>query len=265
MLDSNRFQRLLKRIYSRSYDYYQLRKVISKEEAQAWVKTNYLQSFNGNVLRSKIVQGLVAQAKCDYFIETGTSHAATAIAANKFLNIPVLSCEINPRDYFISKIVTFGIKNIHLYNLDSIIFLQEVIEKFDSHKIIPFFYLDAHEGEIDKDSLPLVEEISIILKKVEQFVVLIDDFRVPDNDDFKWGRYGKIDVDLKLIKEILLEAEIENCYFPNYKTEEESNYPSGYSIFWRSPILDTKMKSASFPFDLIRTFSLKQNSYIYRE
>ena len=37
-----------------------------------------------------------------------------------------------------------------------------------------FFYLDAHS----EDDYPLIDELSFIIKNIENFVILIDDFQV---------------------------------------------------------------------------------------
>ena len=56
-------------------------------------------------------------------------------------------------------------------------------------KKTPVFYLDAHEGALDASSLPLTEELEILLS-LENLVVVIDDFRLPDDDSFVFGEYG---------------------------------------------------------------------------
>jgi hypothetical protein len=50
-----------------------------------------------------------------------------------------------------------------------------------------FFHLDAHwEGD-----LPLQEEIEIILGRFPNFLIMIDDFRVPGDSGYGFDDYGR--------------------------------------------------------------------------
>jgi len=254
-MNIDRVRRLITRIRSRFNNYDGLYQADSLEQSLAWAASRQFDFLNGNVLRAKIVQGFVEQANCTLFVETGTSHAATAIGVNRFLNIPVWSCEIHQRDYRISRFVTFGISGISLANLDSRAFLRDTLERLKPLKSNAFFYLDAHEGELDQDSLPLAEEIRTILE-LDSFVVMIDDFHVPDDDGFRWGTYGGVAVDIHLIRNQLLSSGIHNCYFPAYTASTDTGYKSGYCLFWRSEVLDRQIGDGAFPHTLLRTFSL---------
>ena len=60
--------------------------------------------------------------------------------------------------------------------------------------------------------------------ELESFLVMIDDFRVPDVEGFGWGSYGGKDIDMALVKNLLVEQDIETCYFPSYSPDEETGY-----------------------------------------
>src|ERR1051325_2696369 len=228
-MDLMRVGRLGRRFLSRARSYKELHEITSRREMLAWSKKGRLDFLNGSALRAKVVQGLVEKGQCSVFVETGTSHAATAIGVRRFLRIPVWSCEINRKDYLISRCVTAGISDISLFNVDSREFLKQAIPKLKAEGLIPIIYLDAHEGELDRNSLPLADEIRIILE-LSSFVVVIDDFRVPSADGFRWGTYGGIDVDLALIQDQLKSANITTCYFPNYASSSDTGYASGYCV-----------------------------------
>ena len=135
------FPRLVQRIASRSHDYSLLRSARSRSEVSSFAARKPSQLFNGNALRAKITQAIVGISKCGCFIETGTSHAATAIGARRCFDLPVLSCENSWRDYLISRIVTLGMTGISLFNLDSREFLLRTIPDMKKTGAIPFILM----------------------------------------------------------------------------------------------------------------------------
>lgn len=261
VLNKERIVRAIKRFQSRYKDYTGLYNSSSREEAINWFKQNDSRILNGNILRTKIVQGLVKASGSDIFIETGTSHAATTIGVNRYLNIPVWSCENSPSDFKISQFLTLGLSNIQLFNLDSIKFLEHITPILKKDKKIPIFYLDAHEGALDATSLPLADEIRI-LKPLDEFIVVIDDFKIPHDPEFVYGTYGGISIDLGLISNVLLELGINQCFLPAYKCKEETGFVTGFCIFWRSKQLDSKIDFNQFPFNLLKEYSVKSENNI---
>ena len=250
---SSRLQRIVSRIASRFFDYSPLLKAKDEAEMKGVADTMKIQCFNGNVRRTKIVQALLERGGCTHFVETGTSHAATAIAAHRLFGLPLHTCEINPKDYRVSKLMTAGLSNMTLYNADCIGFLRSLAAKDEIKKGVPFFYLDAHEGELDSTSLPLEEEIRNLLS-LDSFVVLIDDFIVPGEPGYVHGSYGGRNVELDLIRRVLAEGGIETCYFPGYAPEDETGHRSGYCVFWRNAALDREMEHPSFPLAWLRAY-----------
>jgi hypothetical protein len=164
-------------------------------------------------------------------------------------------------DYWISKAVTLGMQNVALYELDSREFLRLVITKLQKENKTAVFYLDAHEGMLNASSLPVAEELAILFS-LEAFVVFIDDFRIPNDDSFVYGKYGGTSIDVKLVRDVSLRAGIGHCYFPCYRSSEETGFVTGFCLFWRSQELDARVQKRTFPFDLIRAFSLDANEYV---
>ncbi len=258
----SRLQRIVRRLASRRQDYRALRAATSIEQALAWAKQAPLDMFNKNVLRAKVVQGLVEGLPASSFYEMGTYHAATTVGAQRFLNQPVWSCEVNRRNYRISRAVTFGLPHIVLAHDDSRNFLRQAcahLKGLPGAK--PFFYLDAHENELDLDSLPLAEELRLLFA-LDEFVAMIDDFQVPLDASFVAGTYGGVVVNVELIRAALLEAGITTCYFPAYTAAQDSGYPSGYCLLWRSERLDALLQRPTFPLDLIRPYAVEQRAYV---
>lgn len=256
LLTIARVKRVFERIQSRYSDYSGLRHASSVSEAVNWFQEYGTRMFNGNVLRAKIIQGIVETARCNVLIETGTSHAATAVGAGRFLGIPVWSCENSTIDYMISKSITAGMHGIKLYKQDSRDFVNFITQRLIRDPMTPIFYLDAHEGRLDAHSLPLLDELEA-LSLLETFVVVIDDFQVPQDNNFEFGTYGEVSIEISLIRKVLLSAGIKRCFFPSYLSSEETGFVTGFCILWRSEILDKAVGRGNFPFNLIRAIDLE--------
>lgn len=255
MINLHRFSRIIKRIVSRFQDYGELRHAESSRDAVLWFKKHGTSMLNGNVLRAKIVQAAVRAAHCNVFIETGTSHAATAIGANRFLQIPVWSCEINAADFWISRILTLGMPHIRLFNQKSDEFLRKCSIFINERGWVPIIYLDAHEGKLDKNSLPLIDELEII-SRFKEFILFIDDFQNPFDDRFVYGTYGGVSLNLSLVEDAFRNMDVCKCYFPGYSSIEETGFVTGFCMISRSHLLDDEILQNRFPFNLLKSVAL---------
>lgn len=124
----SRINRFIERLISRSFDYRGLESANTVEESVAWFNKRPVYMFNGNVLRAKVAQGIVDTNRCSLFVETGTYHATTTIGAHRFLHLPVWSCDVDPKNYRLSRLMTLGISGISLINRDSRDFIRDFIE-----------------------------------------------------------------------------------------------------------------------------------------
>lgn len=141
-------------------------------------------AFNGQCFRQLIFLDLLRACRFDTIVETGTFRGSTTL----FLclnsdGLPVHSAEINPRFFQISRRRLRSFSNLHLYNLDSRVFLSALQLRRETRT---FFYLDAHWRE----DLPLAEETEFIISKFDTFAIMIDDFEVPDNSGYAYDDYG---------------------------------------------------------------------------
>jgi len=140
--------------------------------------------FNGQCFRQTIYVDLVRACGFAAIVETGTFRGSTSIfLAQNSAGAPVFSSEISTRYFEIAKRRLRAIPNLHLLNLDSRLFLSTL-------KLPPqtktFFYLDAHWRE----DLPLAAEIEIINLNFSSFVVMVDDFQVPNDAGYAFDDYG---------------------------------------------------------------------------
>ncbi len=171
--------------------------------------------FNGQVKRKELIENILKDNDFDFIIETGTYLGNTTIFLQKF-NIPVLTTEINDYFYRISKLRFEEYKNIALYNMDSLKFLKKIDKEKDY-----FIYLDAHWYK----ELPLDGEIKI-LSDIENQVIVIDDFKIPDKPEWGYDVYNDIELSLNNIS-IPKKFKI---FFPDYNVKLEKFHNRGYLI-----------------------------------
>jgi hypothetical protein len=140
--------------------------------------------FNGQCFRQLIYIDLLNACGFDAIAETGTFRGTTTVFLCQNSNgAPVYSSEINPRFFEVARRRLRSIKNLHLYNLDSRVFLSKLKLPRNAKA---FFYLDAHW----RDDLPLAEEIAFIVQHFDTFAIMIDDFEVPGDDGYSFDDYG---------------------------------------------------------------------------
>ena len=159
------------------------------------------------------------QFRFDAVVETGTFRAgSTKFFASEFNLVPVYSVERNEVFYEYAKLVMRRFASTtHLSLGDSRVFLRRLAADPSLTNKLMFFYLDAHWD----DDLPLREEVSIIRSAWEGAVVMIDDFRVPDDDGYTFDDYGPSKrLDLSLLQPLnSLRVEV---FFPRMPSSEET-------------------------------------------
>jgi hypothetical protein len=128
--------------------------------------------------------------------------------------------------------------SISLYNLDSREFLKLLSTSPEIIQNECFIYLDAHWGK----DLPLREEISIIASRWEKFIIMIDDFKVPDDDGYKHDRY----VTLKYIDMPFLFSHHKLCaFFPTLSSNDEPAGATGCVILAKENELASPLNEMS--------------------
>jgi hypothetical protein len=114
------------------------------------------------------------------------------------------------------------LQGLHLEQSDSRRFLQKLSQGDVAQKLV-FFYLDAHWY----DDLPLNEEVGIIANHWREFVIMIDDFQVPDDlgysyDDYGPGKALTLDLIIPSVEKHRL-----GVYFPAARSTEETGARRG--------------------------------------
>lgn len=156
---------------------------------------NHNNAFHGNTILKNIVTDFI-NLNVTSFLETGThTGITTEYIAQLKSDLPVYSCEVDKEYYESSLTLLSKFKNIHLSLESSEKFIQRLINE-KTLGDLPMFFLDAHWY----DYWPLKDEIKEITK-LDKFIILVDDFGVPNQPQFEndAGGGGSIGVHRKKI------------------------------------------------------------------
>jgi len=191
--------------------------------------------FNGQRLRKQIFRELTTALKFNAIVETGTQVGHTTGYMAEVSGLPVYSCELNRRPHLIAKMRLSDFKNIRLELSDSLHYLNKLANSSLSQQNV-FFYLDAHPDPGNTLAPPLGEEINIIANHWKDFVIMADDFLVPEDAGYKHNDYGKNNaLSLKFIdREIKKHGLIP--FFPSFPAAEETGYRAGCVVLTKTGI-----------------------------
>jgi hypothetical protein len=185
-------------------------------------------AFNGQQHRQKIFCDLVRAFQFGGVFETGTFMGDTTGYMRSRVDCPVSTCEANPIFQSVAMSRLKSIPGIEFTLGDSRKFLEDHLSRTSIYKSQNafFFYLDAHWHE----DLPLEDEICIITKNVNQCVIMIDDFAVPDDSGYTYDNYGKgKSLDMATFGKVFAEAGMQN-FFPALQGNKESGAKRGCVI-----------------------------------
>jgi hypothetical protein len=156
-------------------------------------------AFNGQFSKHRIFRDLCSSFSFEAFVETGANIGITTRFLASF-GKPVYSVEINEDRYLRALELLRNEPQVQLSQGDSRDFLGDLTSSgILAENCLAFFYLDAHwDGR-----LPLREEISVIGSKHPYSIVMIDDFRIEDDEGYGYDVYGSEEITLSFLHEEL--------------------------------------------------------------
>ncbi|MFE6090468.1 hypothetical protein ACFQ7M_00575 [Streptomyces massasporeus] len=149
--------------------------------------------FNGQLGRQEIISELLAAISFDEIVETGSFRGTTTRFLNDISGLSVHSAEIETRFYRYAAMKCRSHPGIRLYHADSRKMLHILSKRPGNPALL--FYLDAHWQE----DVPRYQELEIIEARWPKAVVMIDDFRVPDDPGYRFTSYHGIPLDVNYL------------------------------------------------------------------
>lgn len=196
--------------------------------------------LNGQKFRKKIVTEIFEKISFKYVIETGTEYGFTTKYFSQFCE-NVLSIEKSKPIFKIAKKNLKNEKNVKLILNDSKN-LKSILETENSDKKIEnidqiFFYLDAHS----EDDYPLLDEISYIVNNYKNYILLIDDFEVPNDENYGYDSYRGKKLNIKFIRNLLTKNEV--IFFPKIPSHKETGRLRGYTIISKNETFNNTLEN----------------------
>lgn len=202
-------------------------------------------AFHGDLILRSFVTELLASSRFTSFVETGTHKATTTIfVANANHQLPIYTCEIDEKYFNESSFRLKHYSNIRLSQKSSPLFLEEIIStedpsRKDSKMHFPLVFLDAHW----QDYYPLLAEMKMV-RRFPRAVIIIDDVRVPDRDDFNFILFNeegvKKDLSIEYIRSALTPTNTYRVFFPTYTRHDaygknpHDNTFQGYAVIFQN-------------------------------
>jgi hypothetical protein len=138
--------------------------------------------FNGQQLRLRAVRELITEFDPDAFIETGTFLGSTTrfFAGN---GVPVYTTELKRTFWLMARLKLGWSDGVTLYRGDSRAMLKLIASQHAFAR--PLLYLDAHWW----GDFPLNDELQLVFDSWNDLVIIVDDFRVDDDEGYSFDTY----------------------------------------------------------------------------
>ena len=209
--------------------------IISKETKDPNYKCG--SPFHGDMIFIDIMFDTLKTS--EYFIETGTAYGDTLkFMIDNFRNTKSISCE---PDHYRHEIVTNFIPEAEIVKMTSPEIFEYIKEKYpEAHDKKTIFWLDAHGDYNGTVFWPLREEIEFIKNNYNNYYILIDDFKNPYNDNFKYDMVGNIPCGLEYISDLVSDV---NVYYPGYNelTTESWHDLIGWVLITKDTFNDNRL------------------------
>lgn len=183
--------------------------------------------FHGDKCLRSIVDYLSKKSK--FFIETGTHKGHTFhYMANSYPNLECFGCEPAKGRFDIALRRTRPFEHATVFNETSQQFMKHLKNKYAYIFDGPIlFWLDAHSTMF---KWPLAQELKFFTVHTKSGYILIDDFKVPNQPQFRYNKYGKQRYTYQYIKPFINKKINHRIYFPKYKKEKKKQILTGWVL-----------------------------------
>jgi hypothetical protein len=178
--------------------------------------------FHGDRYLLELVDDIVTREQIEYFIETGTNVGSSLIyLAKRHPQIHALSCEQDVEACRRARQYAAGLANVEIHNLPSKGFQKQLAKQPSLFEKRSLFWLDAHGYGFE---WPLRDEIRFIADNFKIAYIMIDDFKVPGYDCFRYDEYNGQVCSYDYIRESL-GARPHQVFGPRYTDRTSKHHP----------------------------------------
>jgi len=210
--------------------------------------TENLLGFHGDQYLMNLVNFFLLESS--NYVETGARRGVTLkYVADGYKHLNLFSCEPNEEYFSIAEMKLKSDNKCKIYNEKSQSFIPKILDEMDLNNLT-FFFLDAH-GKGYK--WPLRQEIEQITERLNRAIILIDDFKVPNNPQYEHDVYDGQECKISFIKDKLNSNRKYKFIYPKYKIQT-SNYKhfTGYIII----LMGINVEEMNIPRQLFENLSI---------
>ncbi|MBA4860959.1 hypothetical protein H1V43_06100 [Streptomyces sp. PSKA54] len=189
-----------------------------------WLYGPFPSALNGQHFRQSLFRSLVRAVDPAAIFESGTFHGASTQFFWNVSGRPIYTVEKNPGFAYCAKRRFRRIPEVRVLAGDSRAALKRLRNDDDFPPSRVLFYLDAH-WEVD---LPLREEVAFITKEWTDSVIVIDDFKVPDDSGYAFDTYDAGELSIEYLgAEAIGSYEV---FWPRCPSSEETGARRGCGV-----------------------------------
>jgi predicted O-methyltransferase YrrM len=197
-------------------------------------KTLLGEPFNAQTQRALLIRDLIDRLPVHGVVETGTFRGASTAAFASLIDGPVQSVEAFPRFFYFCRRRFIRTQNVQLFLGDSGDWLERLADDEDILHHHVLFYLDAHSSAHEEisalaDELPLARELRAISGAWRESLVVIDDFRVTDDEGYGYDEYPSGALTTSYIAEVGLANDFA-LFYPTAPSSQETGARRGSII-----------------------------------
>ncbi|WP_316744366.1 hypothetical protein [Streptomyces sp. MK7] len=176
--------------------------------------------LNGQRFRQTLFRSLIRELQPQAVFESGTHRGTTTEFLWNVSGCPVWTVEKDSRLARQAARKFREVPDIRVVKSDSRRALRELrgTSSFPRSRVL--FYLDAHW---DAD-LPLREEVDIITSSWTNSVIVIDDFKVPDDPGYGFDVYGRTELSIKYVGDAITPYQV---FWPECPSHQETGARRG--------------------------------------
>lgn len=192
--------------------------------AKPWIYGRYPSALNGQRFRQRLFRSLIRAFDPEAIFESGTYGGASTHFLWTLSGRPIWTVEKNRGWAYCAKRRFRTIPEIRVLSGDSRAALRSLRDSNDFPASRALFYLDAH-WEAD---LPLREEVDMITSRWADSIIVIDDFKVPDDSGYGFDAYGDDELSMDYLGSKAIGRY--EAFWPNCPSGKESGARRGCVI-----------------------------------
>lgn len=190
-------------------------------------------AMNGQAARLELARSVIRATAPQMIVETGTYRGTTTEFLCDF-DLPVTTVEIHPRFFTFARLRLQRRATCQVLQSSSVPVLRGITATPAGRHA--FYYLDSHWEK----HLPLREELELILTEGSEAVVLIDDFKVADDDGYGFDDYGPGQaLTMDYVRACSLPPF--RAFYPSVPGREETGYRRGCVVLTASAVQAAKL------------------------